>query len=96
MFHFEVKKNYRLGDATYPGSGTVPPLFELILVGGQSSSSNQTQQIYIQNFTTVAAAKAAAVALLAAGTTISWTDNNSVAANSTWSYSNVIARPASA
>lgn len=91
MFHFEVKKLYRLGDATYPGSGTVPPLYELIIVGG-----NQTQQVWIQNFTTVAAAKAAAVALLAAGTTITWTDNNATPANSTWSYSNTIAQPASA
>ncbi len=94
MFHFEIKKVGRLGDGTYPGSGTVPPLFELVLLGGQSDSSNQTQQIYIQNFTTVAAAKAGAVALLATGTTITWTDNNATAANSTWSYSNVIARPA--
>jgi adenosylcobinamide amidohydrolase len=91
MFHFEVKKTLLKGDGTYPGTGTVPPLYELILIGG-----NLTQQIYIQNFTTVAAAKAAAVALLAAGTTITWTDNNAVAASSTWSYSNDIARPASA
>lgn len=94
MFHFEVKKRYLLGDGAYPGTGTVPPLFELVLIGGQSDSSNQSQQVYIQNFTTVAAAKAGAVALLAAGTSISWTDNNATAANSTWSYSNVIARPA--
>jgi hypothetical protein len=91
MFHFEVKKTLLKGDGTYVGSGTVPPLYELLLIGG-----NQSQQIYIQNFTTVAAAKAAAVALLASGTTITWTDNNATAANSTWSYSNTIAQPTSA
>jgi hypothetical protein len=96
MFHFEIKKVGRLGDGTYPGSGTVPPLFELVLLGGQSASSNQTQQIYIQNFTTVAAAKTAAAALLDDTITLTWTDNNATAANSTWSYSDVVARPASA
>lgn len=91
MFHFEIKKTLLKGDGTYVGTGTVPPLYELVIVGG-----NQTQQIYVQNFTTVAAAKAAAAAMLASGTTITWTDNNATEANSTWSYSNKIARPASA
>ena len=86
MFSFVVKKELLLGTGLYVGSGTVPPLFELAIIAG-----NQSMQVYVQNFTTLAAAKAAAVALLAEGTVITWTDNS----DGTFSYSNLIAQPAS-